>query len=56
MSMQYPDPVMSAARTEPHSPSMFSSILRRRKMTVLGIAGSALAAATPVAACGSVAG
>ncbi len=35
MSMGYPDPLMSA---EPQSPSMFSSILRRRKMTVLGIA------------------
>ena len=32
MSMPYPDPL------EPQSPSMFSSILRRRKMTVLGIA------------------
>ena len=34
MSMPYPDPPMSA---EPQSPSMFSSILRRRKLTVLGI-------------------
>ena len=39
MSLPYPDPLMSAAPTEPHSPSMFSSILRRRKTTVLGIAG-----------------
>ena len=38
MSMPYPDPLVSAARAEPHSPSMFSSILRRRKLTVLGIA------------------
>ena len=38
MSMPYPDPLVSAARAEPQSPSMFSSILRRRKMTVLGIA------------------
>ena len=42
MSMQYPDPLVSAARAEPHSPSMFSSILRRRKMTVLGIAALAV--------------
>ena len=39
MSLPYPDPLMSAAPAEPHSPSMFSSILRRRKTTVLGIAG-----------------
>jgi polysaccharide biosynthesis transport protein len=38
MSMPYPDPLVSAARAELQSPSMFSSILRRRKMTVLGIA------------------
>ena len=37
MSMPYPDPHMSP-RAEPQSPSMFSSILRRRKLTVLGIA------------------
>jgi succinoglycan biosynthesis transport protein ExoP len=37
MSVAYPDPLMSP-RAEPQSPSMFSSILRRRKMTVLGIA------------------
>src|SRR6478752_2639566 len=39
MSLPYSDPLMSAAPAEPHSPSMFSSILRRRKTTVLGIAG-----------------
>src|SRR6476659_731544 len=38
MSMQYSDPLVTAARAEPQSPSMFSSILRRRKTTVLGIA------------------
>src|SRR6478735_11887886 len=38
MSMQYSDPLVTAARAEPQSPSMFSSILRRRKLTVLGIA------------------
>ena len=42
MSMQYPDPLVTAARAEPQSPSMFSSILRRRKMTVLGIAALAV--------------
>jgi succinoglycan biosynthesis transport protein ExoP len=38
MSMPYPDSLMSAASAEPQSPSMFASILRRRKTTVLGIA------------------
>src|SRR6478609_11416608 len=38
MSMQYSDPLVTAARAEPQSPSMFSSILRRRRTTVLGIA------------------
>ena len=35
--MPYPDPHMSP-RAEPQSPSMFSSILGQRKLTVLGIA------------------
>jgi succinoglycan biosynthesis transport protein ExoP len=47
MSMPYPDPLMSA---EPHSPSMFSSILRRRKLTVLGIAALVVLATIAITA------
>lgn len=42
MSMGYPDPLMSGGPAASKSPSMFSSILRRRKMTVLGIAALVL--------------
>ncbi len=50
MSISYPDPLMPAARAEPQSPSMFSSILRRRKMTVLGIAALVVLATIAITA------
>jgi succinoglycan biosynthesis transport protein ExoP len=46
MSMQYPDP----PRPEPQSPTMFSSILRRRKLTVLGIAALVVLATIAITA------